>query len=51
MTRACGCVGLSRSAYYEEPVNWIVRDAEIVAALARLVEERSAWNGSLLTCR
>lgn len=38
--RACGCVSLSRSAYYEEPVNGIVRDAEIVAALARLIEER-----------
>ena len=40
MIRACGCVSLSRSAYYAEPVNWIVRDAEIVAALARLIEER-----------
>jgi putative transposase len=38
--RACGCVGLSCSAYYQEPVSWIVRDAEIVAALARLIEER-----------
>jgi putative transposase len=46
VTRACGCAGLARSAYYEEPVNWIVRDAEIVAALARLIEEhpsRGFW--------
>ena len=46
MTRACGCAGLARSAHYEEPVNWIVRDAEIVAALARLIEEhpsRGFW--------
>lgn len=40
VTRACGCAGLTRSAYYQDPVNWIVRDAEIVAALARLIEER-----------
>lgn len=33
-------MGLSRSAYYEEPVNWLVRDAEVIAALSRLVEER-----------
>lgn len=40
--RACRCVSLSRSAYYVEPVNWRVRDAEIRAALARLTEERAS---------
>lgn len=40
MRRACDCVGLARSAYYTESVNWLVRDAEVMAALARLVEER-----------
>jgi putative transposase len=46
VVRACRCIGLSRSAYYVEPVNWIVRDAETVAALARLVQEhpsRGFW--------
>lgn len=38
--RACDCVGLTRSAYYMESVNWVVRDAEVMAVLARLVEER-----------
>ena len=33
-------MGLSRSAYYEPVAHWTVRDAQIVAALARLVEGR-----------
>jgi len=33
-------VGLSRSAWYCEPEHWTVRDAEIIAALAALVEGR-----------
>jgi putative transposase len=33
-------VGLSRSAYYRIPLDWTVRDAEIIAALAVLVEGR-----------
>lgn len=40
--RACGCVGLSRAAYYRMPVDWTVRDAEVIAALAKLVEGRPA---------
>lgn len=40
MNRAWRCVALSRSAYYEPPVHWTVRDAEVIAALARLVEDR-----------
>ena len=40
VSRACSLLRLSRSAYYTEPVNWLVRDAEVMAALARLVEER-----------
>jgi putative transposase len=38
--RACRCVALSRSAYYAPPVDWTVRDAELIAALAALVEDR-----------
>ena len=40
IARACGCVGLSRSAWYRESVHWTVRDAEVIAALAALVEGR-----------
>lgn len=38
--RSCDCVGLSESAWYRTPLDWTVRDAELIAALARLVEER-----------
>jgi putative transposase len=37
---ACAGVGLARSAFYRVPQHWTVRDAEIVGALARLVEGR-----------
>ena len=40
VVRSCLCVGLSRSAYYQEPLDWTVRDAQIIAALAKLVEGR-----------
>ena len=40
LRRSCACVGLSRSAWYAPPVDWTVRDAELIAALARLVEAR-----------
>ena len=40
IVHACRCVGLSRSAYYAPAEHWTVRDAEIIAALARLVEGR-----------
>jgi hypothetical protein len=28
--RACDCVGLARSAYYTELVNWLARDADVM---------------------
>ena len=40
IARSCGCVGLHRSAYYRVPEHWTVRDAEVIAALASLVEGR-----------
>ena len=40
LRRSCDCVGLSRSAWYAPPLDWTVRDAELIAALAKLVEER-----------
>ena len=39
ITRSCGCVGLSRSSYYREPVDWMVRDAEVIEALNGLGKE------------
>ena len=36
--RACNRVGLGRSAYYRPPRHWTGRDAEVIAALAELVE-------------
>ena len=40
LSRSCGCVGLSRSAWYAPPLDWTVRDAELIGALAELVEAR-----------
>lgn len=40
LRRSCACVGMSRSAWYAPPLDWTVRDAELIAALARLVEDR-----------
>lgn len=42
ISRACDCAGISRSAFYRVPYDWTVRDAEIIAALAELVEGRSS---------
>ncbi len=44
--RSCGYVGLARSAWYEPPLGWTVRDAEIIGALGRLVEERPSRGSS-----
>jgi len=35
-------VGLSRAAWYRPSLDWTVRDAELIAALAGLVEDRPA---------
>jgi putative transposase len=40
LRRSCRCVGWSRSAWYRPVQEKSVRDAEISAALAKLVEER-----------
>lgn len=39
MRRSCDCVGLSRSAFYVEPVDWQVRDSAVIEALNGLVDE------------
>ncbi|SDW70301.1 putative transposase [Lysobacter enzymogenes] len=38
--RSCDCVGLSEAAWYQPLLDWTVRDAELIAAPAKLVEER-----------
>lgn len=43
VTRSCGCAGLSRAAYYDEPLDWVIRDAEIIAALNALVDAHPRW--------
>ena len=40
VSRAYRCVALSRSAYYDPPVDWTARDTEVIAALAALVKDR-----------
>lgn len=40
LSRSCGYLGLSRAAWYVPPLDWTVRDAELIAALVKLVEER-----------
>ena len=40
ITRSCRCVGLHRSSHYRVPMHWTVRDAEVVAVLASLIEGR-----------
>lgn len=43
VSRSCKCVEFSRSAYYREPLDWDVRDADVIAALIALVEEHPRW--------
>ena len=49
MASGCRCIGLTRSSWYRVPDDWTVRDAEIIAALARLVEGRP--NRGFWKCR
>jgi putative transposase len=57
--RACRWVGLSRAAYYREPVDGLVRDGEVIEALNGVSEHNSRWgfwkcvsrNPKLPTCR
>ena len=41
--RACLWVGLSRAAYYREPVNGLVHDGALIEALNGVVERNSRW--------
>lgn len=43
VSRSCAAVGFARSAYYQYPVDWQVRDAEVIEALNELVEAHPRW--------
>lgn len=54
LRRSCDCVGLSRAAWYAPPLDWTVRDAELIAALAKVVEDRPSrgfWKCSAMLRR
>lgn len=41
--RSCDCMGLSRSAWYQVPADWTIRDSELIDALNALVEAHPRW--------
>ena len=41
--RACQAVGLGRATYYRPLVDWVRRDAPVIAALTTLVVAKSRW--------
>ena len=46
VVRACRSVGLSKSAYYETPIDWVSRDRELIEALRSLADShprRGFW--------
>ena len=43
IVQSCAAVGLARSSYYQEPMEWQVRDAEVIEALTKLVEAHPRW--------
>ena len=43
VVRCCQAVGLARSAYYQAPMDWQIRDTEVLEALNRLVEAHPRW--------
>ena len=54
LRRSCDCVWLSRAAWYVPPLDWTVHDADLIAALARLVEDRPSrgfWKFSTMLRR
>ncbi len=41
--QGCAALKFARSAYYQAPVDWQVRDQEIIDALNQLVEQHPRW--------
>jgi len=49
VSRSCQCVSLHRSAYYRQEVHWTLKDANVIAALSQMVEDRP--NRGFWKCR
>lgn len=47
ITRACGCVGLSRAAYYRKPMDQSAKDAPVVDMLNQIVAKHGRWGFGL----
>jgi len=47
ITRAFGCVGLSRAAYYRKPMDQSVEDAPVVDVLNQIVAKHGRWGFGL----
>ena len=47
ISRACGCVGLSRAAYYRKPTDRAKRDAPVVDVLNQIVAKHGRWGFGL----
>ena len=45
VVRSCTAIWLARSAYYQGPVDWQVRDEDVIEALNDLVEAHPSWEG------
>ncbi len=43
VVQSCHAVGLARYAYYHEPIDWQVCDAEVIAVLNKLVAAHPRW--------
>lgn len=41
--RACAAIGVGRATYYRPLVDWVRRDAPVIAALTTLVAAKSRW--------
>lgn len=43
VSKACGCMSLSKAAYYKQGVDWQKRDAPVIKALNTIVEQHGRW--------
>jgi len=43
IVRSCAAVGLARASYYQAPIDWQIRDADVIDALTELVDAHPRW--------